>query len=108
MGRVYIQRKSLNGAISKSELFFNEYLINNNISNYNQGEEIKIIVDRRHYPNGKEHIFKLKSAFDLIKEAETREKGRNLYDYKDNNPLVLEDEAQEYQIYLELKNQRII
>ncbi|WP_052080426.1 thiol-activated cytolysin family protein [Porphyromonas macacae] len=108
MGRVYIQRKSLNGAISKSELFFNEYLINNNISNYNQGEEIKIIVDRRHYPNGKEHIFKLKSAFDLIKEAEIREKGRNLYDYKDNNPLVLEDEAQEYQIYLELKNQRII
>lgn len=106
MGRIYVQRKSVNGTVSKSELFFNEYITESKINNYGPGEEIKIIVDRKHH-DGKELSFKLATSLDLVREAKLRGKGKNLYDYQDKNPLVLEDETQAFQLSLELKNQHV-
>ncbi len=113
VGRIFLVRKGLNGEESRRELYFewigNKHFIHPKISAYESGEELFILLDRKHYPDDRqEYRFKLPSAETLIKKAKETKSGYHLYDKDWGEPLILKDTKEKFQITLEMEKQKIL
>ncbi|MDO4691413.1 MAG: thiol-activated cytolysin family protein [Porphyromonadaceae bacterium] len=103
IGRTFIVRKSLNGNTSEDELRFDKNLAHRHIIDYKAGEELVLRVER----DEERFSFRFPVANTLIREAKLKAEGKNLYDNADNNPLILEDDNQQYQFKIEIEKQRV-